>query len=115
LFFILLSVYVIFQFGWWAYLLIGLNDEVYAHKIENVSLKSLSPEQRQIEIDFFERKISDRRWMVIGEGGVFFLILVWGATMMIGAYKKEMILARQQKNFLLSITHEFKSPLAAIK
>lgn len=53
--------------------------------------------------------------MVIGEGSVFFLVLVWGATMMVGAYRKEMFLARQQKNFLLSVTHEFKSPLAAIK
>ena len=66
-------------------------------------------------INFLENKISTRRWMVIGEGGVFLALLIWGTLVMVRAYKKEMLLARQQKNFLLSITHEFKSPLAAIK
>lgn len=100
---------------WWAYLLIELNNEVYTHKIENVSLKNLSAEERNKEIQYLEEKISMRRWMVIGEGGVFFSLLVWGTIVMVGAYRKEMLLARQQKNFLLSVSHEFKSPLAAIK
>ncbi len=76
---------------------------------------NLTPEQRSSEIAFFEEKIRNRRWMVIGEGGVFFALLVWGTTVMVSAYRKEILLAKQQKNFLLSITHEFKSPLAAIK
>ncbi len=53
--------------------------------------------------------------MVIGEGSVFLILLVWGSVHSIKAFKKEVDLARQQKNFLLSITHEFKSPLASIK
>ncbi len=115
LIFTVLAFYVLFQFIWWAYLLIDLNDEVYTHKIENVSLKTLTPEQRASEIKFLETKIHQRWWMVIGEGGVFMAILLWGSLLMIRAYRKEILLARQQKNFLLSITHEFKSPLAAIK
>lgn len=111
----ILAFYVLFQFIWWAILLVQLNDEVYSHKIENVALQPLSQEQRDKETDFLEKKISHRRWMVIGEGGVFLALLGWGTWVMIGAYRKEMLLARQQKNFLLSITHEFKSPLAAIK
>ena len=113
--FCLLVFYVLFQFIWWAFLIIDLNNEIYAHKIENVSLKNLTPEQRIEEIHFLEKKITNRRWMVIGEGGVSLALLFWGTFVMVGAYKKEMLLARQQKNFLLSITHEFKSPLAAIK
>jgi two-component system phosphate regulon sensor histidine kinase PhoR len=115
LLFTLLSFYVIFQFIWWAYLLIGLNDEVYRHKIENVALKTISAQDSEKEIRFFEKKINQRRWMVIGEGGVFIALLMWGSLLMIRAYRQETKLARQQKNFLLSITHEFKSPLAAIK
>ena len=53
--------------------------------------------------------------MVIGEGSVFLVLLVLGSIHSIKAFKKEVDLARQQKNFLLSITHEFKSPLASIK
>lgn len=78
-------------------------------------LQNLTEEQRKSEIIFLEKKISNKRWMVIGEGSVFLSLLLWGTLVMIRAYRKEMHLARQQKNFLLSITHEFKSPLAAIK
>jgi signal transduction histidine kinase len=115
LLFTLLSFYVLFQFIWWAYLLIDLNDEVYSHKIENVALQSLSLERRNAEINFLEKKISHRRWMVLGEGGVFLSLLIWGSLVMIRSYRREILLARQQKNFLLSVTHEFKSPVAAIK
>jgi signal transduction histidine kinase len=115
LIFTLLSFYVLFQFMWWAYLLIDLNDEVYTHKIESVALQKTTEEQKDFEIKFFEKKINQRRWMVMGEGGVFLALLIWGSLLMIKAYRQEILLARQQKNFLLSITHEFKSPLAAIK
>lgn len=93
----------------------SLNDEVYQHRIENVGLLVLTPEQREGATVALEKKISNRRWMVIGEGIVFLSLLIWGTTVMLKLYRKEMALARQQKNFLLSITHEFKSPLASIK
>ena len=115
LIFTLLVFYVLIQFGWWAYLLIDLNDEVYQHKIENVELRALKESLRTSEIYQLEKKIKQRRWMVIGEGSVFLALLVWGTFMMIRAYQKEMLLSRLQKNFLLSITHEFKSPVASIK
>lgn len=53
--------------------------------------------------------------MVLGEGGVFLGLLMWGSFVTLRSIRKEVGLARQQKNFLLSITHEFKSPLASIK
>ncbi len=111
----LLAFYILFQFCWWAYLLVSLNDEVYQHRIENVGLQVLTPDQRDKITFSLEKKINNRRWMVIGEGLVFISILIWGTTVMLKIYRKEMALARQQKNFLLSITHEFKSPLASIK
>ncbi len=111
----ILAFYILFQFCWWAYLLISLNNEVFQHRIENVSLQVMTPEQRKTTTILLEKKIDHRRWMVLGEGFVFLTLLSWGTIIMIGSYRKEMALARQQKNFLLSITHEFKSPLASIK
>ncbi len=115
LFLYILATYILVQFCWWAYLLIDLNNEVIDHRIENVRLKSESKESQRKEIQYLEEKIKQRRWMVIGEGSVFLILLVLGSTLSIKAFKKEVDLARQQKNFLLSITHEFKSPLASIK
>lgn len=115
LFLYVLATYILLQFCWWAYLLLELNDEIFEHKIENVRLTAASPELESQTIAYFEKKKQQRRWMVAGEGGVFLTLLLWGSVLSIRSFKKEFELARQQKNFLLSITHEFKSPLASIK
>ncbi|HCN82407.1 MAG TPA: two-component sensor histidine kinase, partial [Sphingobacteriaceae bacterium] len=57
----------------------------------------------------------DRKGMIMGEGFVFLFLLVVGAYQLNKALKKESKLHHQQKNFLLSVTHELKSPLASIK
>lgn len=110
-----LGVYVVFQFIWWAFLLVDLNDEVYHHKIESLYYANIPTNDKEKEINLFEKKIKQRRWMVIGEGAVFLSLLGWGLIVTGRSFRKEMFLARQQRNFLLSITHEFKSPLASIK
>jgi signal transduction histidine kinase len=56
-----------------------------------------------------------RMAMVMGEGSVFLFLLGTGAYFLHQSIKKEDKLRDQQQNFLLSVTHELKSPLAAIK
>lgn len=56
-----------------------------------------------------------RMAMVMGEGAVFLFLLCVGAYFIHASIKKEDKLHEQQQNFLLSVTHELKSPLAAIK
>lgn len=56
-----------------------------------------------------------RRGMVIGEGFVFISLMSFGAYKLHRAINKEKKINAQQKNFLLSVTHELKSPLASIK
>lgn len=53
--------------------------------------------------------------MVMGEGAVFLFLLCVGAYFIHASIKKEDTLKEQQQNFLMSVTHELKSPLAAIK
>jgi len=53
--------------------------------------------------------------MVVGEFSVFFFLLILGMTRLRKAIREESNLNKQQKNFLLSVTHELKSPLASIK
>ena len=91
--FYLLGVYVLLQFGWWGYHLIELTDE----------LKKAPSET------------SKRTVMVLGEGLVFFGILMFGLWKIRSSIRKELHLARNQNNFLLSVTHELKTPLAASK
>jgi signal transduction histidine kinase len=95
LLFYILTLYILVQFSWWAYLLIDLNKLYYAGEgADTVNLKV---------------------WMVLGEGAVFLIFLLGGIFIMQRTIRKEITLVRQQRNFLLSITHELKTPLSAIK
>jgi signal transduction histidine kinase len=53
--------------------------------------------------------------MIMGEGSMFIIVFLTGAYYLHTSMKKERKLIEQKKNFLLSVTHELKSPLASIK
>jgi len=57
----------------------------------------------------------DRKAMFVGEGIFFFIIFIIGAIKLKQAFDREDKLHKQQRNFMLSVTHELKSPLASIK
>jgi len=53
--------------------------------------------------------------MISSEGVVFMSLLIAGIYQVRKTFKKEELLSQQQKNFLLSVTHELKSPIASAK
>jgi signal transduction histidine kinase len=91
--FYFLAAYVVLQFAWWGFHLIELTEEAGIEKTA----------------------ISKRIIMIIGEGMVFFLILLFGLFKIRASIRKDLELAERQKNFLLSVTHELKTPVAANK
>lgn len=93
LIFYVLSVYVVVQFVWWGFHLIELTEEVGRKSNE----------------------VSNRISMVIGEGAVFLVLLLVGIWQIRRSIRKELKLSERQNNFLLSVTHELKTPLAANK
>jgi len=103
------------QFCWWAYLLIKLNDEVYEHRMELLLSNYKNESSASFEVKSLESTLHKRWLMIAGEGIVFGLLLIAGIYLTGKSFKKEFQLGNQQRNFLLSVTHEFKSPLAAIK
>jgi len=53
--------------------------------------------------------------MIMGEGMTFVVVFTVGALSLHKSVKREKKLQDQKRNFLLSVTHELKSPLASIK
>ena len=88
-----LAAYVVLQFGWWGLHLIDLTKEVTDDAAH----------------------ISKRALMILGEGAVFFIIVFLGMWKIRSSIKKELELSEQQRNFVLSVTHELKTPLSSIK
>ena len=114
LFYVLVA-YILLQFGWWAFLLTSLTSEVFLNKEAELSSKYLANDVPVSEIEFIKKKQQSRIAMILGEGSVFILLLAIGIYRVKKSLEKETALARQQKNFMLSVTHELKTPLAAIK
>jgi K+-sensing histidine kinase KdpD len=92
-FFYFLGFYVVLQFAWWAFHLVELTKELKQD----------------------DAIVSKRIIMIIGEGMVFLSILIFGLWRIRRSFQKELQLSRRQTNFLLSVTHELKTPLAANK
>ncbi|MCW3077356.1 MAG: senX3 2 [Bacteroidetes bacterium] len=80
-----------------------------------IELSTLNPASLQGQISALHHKKKMQVMMVVGEGTVFLLLLLFGIYKVKQAHQKEMELTNQQKNFFLSITHELKTPIAATK
>ncbi|MFI5222331.1 MAG: sensor histidine kinase [Bacteroidia bacterium] len=62
-----------------------------------------------------DKNMSRKVWMYTTEGIVLVLLLFWGIILIYRTLHNQIMLKRQQNNFLHSITHELKTPLASIK
>jgi signal transduction histidine kinase len=113
-FYILVS-YIFLQFCWWGVMIIELNNELVRLKTEINLLKGESTEEIIIKGNELNQKLHKRRLMIAGEGVVFISLLSLGFYQVRNSFKRESQLSLQQKNFLLSVTHELKSPIASAK
>lgn len=96
-------------------MLVNLNAEIYELKLQLLTASGAVEPEQLILKGQLDQKLTLRIWMVLGEGAVFVSILLLGFWAVKKSIAKEFAVAEQQKNFLLSVTHELKSPLAAIK
>ena len=101
-FYVLVS-YVVLQFCWWFYLLFDLNNQIYDLRI---SLSDFIYQGVESEL-ILSKKLSQKYWMILGEGLVFILLLLLGIIQTRKSFRRETRVIRQQKNFLLSVTFGF--------
>jgi len=110
-------------FSWWSVLLYVKNKDAFNAKSQTLQLVMAAERSIDSRADFLEtkeyldlyEKYKRQEWMIFGEAAVFIFSLVIGIYMINRGYNKEMIAAQQRRNFLLSITHELKSPIASIR
>lgn len=121
LLFYIVVAYVFIQFGWWTFLLVRLNNDITVLEQQALIARS-SPQPVSMntadlaEQDALLKEKLHKQWMMIfGEGSVFLILLLLGILRTRNSFKKEVALSAQQKNFLLSVTHELKSPLASVR
>lgn len=111
-------IYMLMALIWWTVLLSQNNEKLY-HKnltIKNINIgqiEKLSPNEKVIFQDILA-EYTKKKYMILGEGLVFGISLIIGMWLIQKAYNKELENNLKQKNFLLSVTHELKTPITSI-
>jgi signal transduction histidine kinase len=105
--FVILAAYVLMQFAWWAVYLVRMRQDI--RRLE----WSLAEDegQRELILKTYQSKLR----MIAGEGAVFLVILTIGIWVVYVSLKRESQVNRLRMNFLLSISHELKTPLSSLK
>lgn len=116
-----ISLYAVLGFGWWIYYNINASNK---HFESSIAILEKTFEENNLKAEDvkgstgYDMALEEREksnLTVLGVGSIFILFLIWGAYKIHSGIKKELELHQQQRNFLLSITHELKSPIAGIK
>jgi signal transduction histidine kinase len=110
---ILLSIYLIAVSLWWAYDLWHENEQLYQAELNLIKERHVPPSA--LEFKAVEDGHKSRRLRVLIEGFFFTAGLAAGIFLINKTTKKEVKLTQQRRNFILSITHELKSPVAALR
>jgi len=101
--------YLVAAFAWWAILLTQKNTEIYELK------KQYLVEQNKAVLEEIESEYSISKKMVMGEGLVFAFSILVGLLLINRAFWSELKLNKRLNNFLLSVTHELKTPITSLK
>lgn len=110
-------------FAWWALLLFTKNRDAFHAKRELMQIgmvaegrvKSTAEFEQMADYQELAAKYKRQEYMIFGEAMVFVLTLLAGIWFINQGYQKEVLANQQRRNFLLSITHELKSPIASIR
>lgn len=119
----LVIAYMMMAFTWWTVLLFTKNRDAFDAKSQLMKIGMIAEGVIKNDAQFvasaqyesLSKHYTRQEWMIVGEAVVFVISLVFGVYLINRGYNKEMIASQQSRNFLLSITHELKSPIASIR
>lgn len=115
---ILLFLYVVSAIIFWGISLEKKSQTIYELEYKHLRSEIDSVQDANIfnaELQEIQNKRSSRTKQYIGEGSTFLLVIIIGAAVVYTSFRRSIRLSRQQNNFMLSVTHELKSPIAAMK
>jgi len=106
---VIIILYLFAAFTWWAILLYKKNEENYQLK------QQLATYDTTLDREEIKDKYLKQKKMIYGEGLFFGTSILLGLLLINRAYRKELGLNQKLNDFLLSVTHELKTPIASLK
>lgn len=116
-------VYMLLAFAWWTILLNDKNEDAFTAKKELLRIVLIADNQYEDERSFLQhpsytnlkQRYERRQLMIFGESLVFVISLFIGFWFINKGYRDIIQNSKTKTNFLLSISHELKSPVASVK
>lgn len=115
---LLLFAYVVSALIFWGISLERKSQTIYELEYENLRHTIDSTTQADAyysRLKDIQDKRSTRSKQYLGEGSTFLLVIIIGAAVVYTSFRRSIRLSRQQNNFMMAVTHELKSPIAAVK
>jgi two-component system sensor histidine kinase CiaH len=109
--------YMLLVFFWWWIMMFRKDNDIHRDKVQLLYYR-YQQEDSSLYLKEYDNLLHEkerRKWMIIGEGATFLILMVFGIYRLRSTVLEEVDVADKQRNFLLSITHELKSPLASAK
>lgn len=111
IYWVLLS-YIIAALVWWFIALMQQNQKMVEIRKAEITQSDSQYTSKIYSIEK-ERKLKIAQY--VGEGSIFFLLIVTGAVFVFRAIRKQLRHSQQQQSFMMAITHELKTPIAVAK
>ena len=108
----ILLAYILAALVWWFIALNKQNHQMATYKISELNISYAGYQTALEKITNIEKR---KTAQYIGEGAVFFLLILTGAIYIYRVVKSQFKISRQQQNFMIAITHELKTPIAVTK
>ncbi len=115
---LLLLTYIIAIIVFWGISLQKQNTRIHELQLNTLRSQVDSTQYPAIyarSLETLKHSRSARTAQYVGEGATFLIVILIGAVVVYTSFSRRIRLSRQQNNFMLSVTHELKSPIAAIK
>lgn len=113
-----LLVYILVALFWWFISLEKQNKQIAALELKQLHIiidSTATPTKYNQAKKNIHKAQLRKTYQYIGEGGTFLFIIFVGATFVYKSVRKQLKLSRQQKNFMMAVTHELKTPIAIAK
>ena len=115
---ILLLIYIVAALIFWELSLQRQSGQIYEQQVMTLRSRvdsASNPVFYMREMDHLKHTLDSRTKQYLGEGSAFLVVILIGAVVVYSSFARRILLSRQQNNFMLSVTHELKSPIAAMK
>lgn len=114
----LLLAYIIAALVWWFISLNKQNDQMRTFEVVRLHTQidsTKTPALFNRESAMIEHEYQRHRSKYIGEGAIFFLLILVGAGFVYQSVRRQLYIQQQQQNFMMAVTHELKTPIAVTR